>query len=85
MEPWPEWWRYEVILSPHALDRMEERGLAETDLRAMLEDAADYRESAAPGRFIIATTFGVQNWEIVVEPDEREAVLVVVTAYRVES
>lgn len=64
---------------------MEERGFNEVELRAILNDATSYRESAAPGRFVVATTHAGVRWEVVVEPDKTEKSLIVVTAYAVES
>ncbi len=34
---WPEWWDWELELSPHLLKRMADRGFSELDLRAMLD------------------------------------------------
>jgi hypothetical protein len=79
----PEWWNWELELSPHVLDRMTDRAFSETDLRVMLADATRWRASAAPGRFVIPADLGGQRWEVVVEPDEVDQVLVVVTAYPV--
>jgi len=63
---------------------MQERELSEAELRVMLDDAGECRASVAPGRFVILSRLGSDTWEIVVEPDELEEALVVVTAYRVE-
>jgi hypothetical protein len=32
----PEWWNWELELTPHSEERLEERGLTEVDLRTML-------------------------------------------------
>jgi hypothetical protein len=84
MQTWPEWWQFDLVISPHVVARMEERNFNEIDLRTMLEQATKWRESAATGRFIIASSFEAQQWEIVVEPDEYEHLLIIVTAYAVE-
>jgi hypothetical protein len=34
---WPEWWTWELELSPHLLRRMLDRGFSEVDLRIMME------------------------------------------------
>jgi len=34
---WPEWWDWELDLSPHLLERMVDRGFSEVDLRRMME------------------------------------------------
>jgi hypothetical protein len=80
----PEWWGWELELTPHLEKRMEDRGFAEVDLRHMLERAAGFRRDVADGRFVIETRFRGQRWEVVVEPDEEEHLLVVVTAFGVE-
>jgi Domain of unknown function (DUF4258) len=84
MQPWPAWWRYDIVISPHVIERMQERGFSEIDLRTMLDDAVGHRPSVMPGRFLIEALRGAERWEIVVEPDELERLLTVVTAYRVE-
>ncbi len=81
----PAWWGFEVVLSPHALERMQERGLGEVELRTLLHDAEDVRPSCMPGRFLITSSAGKDTWRIVVEPDELEGILIVVTAYGVQS
>jgi len=84
-EGWPEWWHFELVFSPHALERMQERGLGEVKLRTLLQDAQDYRPSCVPGRFLVSSSMGGDHWEVIVEPDELEGVLIVVTAYGVQS
>lgn len=84
MLSWPHWWNYEVVLSPHVLERMEMRGFTEVELRAMLSDATGYRPSIVPGRYVIETRHAGRAWEVVVEPDDADQILVVVTAYEVE-
>ena len=62
---------------------MEDRHFTEVDLRGMLEKASAYRPDVVEGRFIIETRFRRRAWEVVVEPDEVEHLLVIVTAYGV--
>ena len=33
---WPDWWSWDLEFSPHILKRMMDRGLTETDFRAMI-------------------------------------------------
>ena len=80
----PEWWDWELELTPHVEKRMEDRGFTEVDLRSMLEQATGFRPDVADGRFVIQTRFRGRAWEVVVEPDEMEHLLVVVTAFGVE-
>ena len=68
---------------PHLLKRMKDRGFNEGDVRAMLEDATDLRPSHEPGRFVIECHHDGRPWEVVVEPDADDELLVVVTAYAV--
>lgn len=78
---WPEWWEWELEITPHLERRMEERDFTEIDLRAMLERAASYRPDVVEGRWVIETRHRQQNWAAIVEPDPIERLLVVVTAY----
>lgn len=48
----------------------------------MLESPCDIRPTETEGRFIIKAVYDGDGWEIVVEPDELNQLLVVVTAYR---
>lgn len=82
---WPEWWDWELELTPHLLKRMEDRGFSEADVRLMLDDATDFRASESAGRFVIAARFEDRNWEVIVEPDGRVHLLLVITAYARES
>jgi len=80
----PEWWDWELDCSnPHLVKRMIDRSFNETDLREMLEVATAYRADIDPGRWIISSVHNSQPWEIIVEPQLPERVLLVVTAYRV--
>jgi hypothetical protein len=78
---WPDWWSWDLELSPHLLKRMIDRDFNEADLRLMLEEASGYYENHEPNRYVAVTLLGGSPWEVVVEPDPTEHVLVVVTAY----
>jgi ribosomal protein L34 len=78
---WPEWWNWELELTPHLFKRMEDRDFNEVDLRRMLEHALRYRPDAVDGRWVINARHDRRRWEIIVEPDECEQLLIVVTAY----
>ena len=84
MTEWPEWWSWELELSPHLAKRMADRGFSEPDLRLMLEGAFGYHANYEPARWVVETRHAGHSWEVVVEPDPQEKVLVVVTAYPVE-
>jgi uncharacterized protein DUF4258 len=77
----PAWWDWELEFTPHVEKRMADRGFTEVDIRELLDRAVEWRPSAADGRFLIRTRFRRRRWEVVVEPDELEHLLVVVTAY----
>jgi hypothetical protein len=78
----PDWWSFELELSGHVLDRMLDRGFSEADLRLMFEAAITVRAGRLDGRWIVKTVHQREPWEIVVEPDHADRVIVVVTAYR---
>jgi hypothetical protein len=81
---WPDWWDWELELSPHLLKRMIDRRFTEAELREMLESATGYQPNDEPGRWTIETKHGGRPWEVIVEPVEAERVQVVVTAYPVD-
>ena len=63
---------------------MEDRGFNEVDLRRMLEHASGCTPDIMTGRFVIEARHAGQSWAVVVEPDEKRQLLVVVTAYPVD-
>ncbi len=81
---WPEWWDWELELTPHLEKRMEDRDCTEIDLREMLERANGYRPDVVEGRWVIETRHRRASWEVIVETDFEEELLVVITAYPVE-
>jgi len=83
LEKPPDWWDFELELSPHLEDRMIDRGFSEADLRLMIEVAQDLGVGKTPGRWIVRTSHLGEAWEVVVEPDGVDRVIVVITAYRV--
>lgn len=83
MVEWPEWWSWELELSPHLFKRMADRHFNETELRLMLEQATDYHIDNEPGRWVIETLHERVAWEVIVEPDMSMTQLVVITAYPV--
>ncbi|NLT78467.1 MAG: DUF4258 domain-containing protein [Planctomycetes bacterium] len=81
MQDQPQWWEWELEISPHLVKRMIDRSFSELDLRTMLEHPKDRRPDTVDGRWVIGTTYRRQRWEVVVEPDLRARRLVVITAY----
>jgi hypothetical protein len=79
----PEWWNWPLSFTPHAELRMEQRGVTEVDVRAMLERATVFQPSVVEGRFMIQATKKNRPWIVIVEPDGDASVLVVVTVYEV--
>jgi hypothetical protein len=81
---WPAWWEWEIECSnPHLIKRMADRGFSEIVLREMLESAKDFRPDHETGRYVVETMRGGRAWEVVVEPDAADELLIVVTAYPV--
>ena len=60
---------------------MTDRQFSETDLRQMFAQTVGIRKDVEVGRWIVSAAHHGATWEIVVEPDEAERHLVVVTAY----
>jgi hypothetical protein len=65
---WPDWWEWEIELTPHLERRMEDRDFSEVDLRAMLQKACVYRPDVVEGRFVVETEHKRALWEVIVEP-----------------
>jgi hypothetical protein len=83
MPMWPDWWDWELELTAHLEKRMVDRDFSEVDLRTMLEKATGYQLDVVEGRWVIQTKHQRRKWEVIVEPDAEEELLVVVTAYPV--
>ena len=81
---WPDWWHWELELTSHLERRMEERGLTEVELHAMLVAPTGFAPHDEGGRFLVYTWIWGDRWTVVVEPDANGRLLVVVTAFRVE-
>ena len=81
---WPEWWTWELELSPHVEKRMEDRGFNEVELREMLQSAKGYREDVVEVRWAIDTKLRGRPWVVILEPDSEARVIVAVTAYASE-
>ena len=64
--------------------RMTDRGFNEVDLRWMRELATSLREDVVDGRWVVATRHDRRSWEVIVEADYGDRLLVVVTVYPVE-
>jgi hypothetical protein len=82
-KPWPQWWDRELELTPHLIKRMDDRNFNELDLRTMLKKATSYREDIEDGRWAIETRHQKRPWEVIIEPDNANKLLVVITAYPV--
>jgi hypothetical protein len=64
---------------------MADRVFTEVDLRTMLEDAEGYQPDIQEGRWVIESRFRGVRWEVIVEPDASDRLLVAVTAYPSEA
>lgn len=80
LREWPDWWNWELELTPHLAKRMVDRQFNESELRTMLTDASGYVPEA-DGRFVVLAKREGRDWEVVVEPDPIDRVLLVITAY----
>ena len=63
---------------------MVDRRFTEVDLRQMLERASGFRADVVERRWLVETRHNRKHWEVVVEPDNDQKLLVIVTAYPVE-
>ncbi len=63
--------------------RMEQRGVTEVEVRAMLERATGFEPNVVAGRFMVHARHQQHPWTVIVEPDADAKLLVVVTVYEV--
>ena len=83
MPIFPDWWNWDLSFTSHAELRMEQRGVTEVEVRAMLERAIGFEASVVEVRFMVQTQRGQTPWVVIVEPDADATLLVVVTVYEV--
>lgn len=83
-EDWPEWWDWELELTPHLERRMEDRQFSEVELRDMLERASRLREDVVEGRYVASSRLQKRAREIILEPDSEAELIIVITAYALE-
>ncbi len=81
----PDWWDWELEITPHMEKRMADRGFTEVDLRQMLDEAEGHRPDVEEGRWVIETRLRGVRWEVIVEPDPVDRLLVAVTAFPSET
>jgi len=63
---------------------MVDRGFSKVDLRSMMSAASKLRRDREPGRWVVETSLESRPWEVIVEPDPADRMLVVITAYPVQ-
>jgi hypothetical protein len=85
MPTWPTWWDWELELSSHLFKRMADRGFNEIEIRRMLSAALKLPPDVVPDRWIVETQHNRALWEVIVEPDPDAQLLVVITAYPIQS
>lgn len=81
MVKWPAWWEWELELSSHLFKRIADRDFGEIDVRRMLSVATGIRPDIVPGRWIIESRHRRAPWEVIVEPEAEDQLVVVITAY----
>ncbi len=74
---YPPWWTWKVTVAPDA-------DVDAFTAQVLLGSAAEYREDAVEGRYVIETHRGGEPWELVVEPDDTTRTLRVISAEPVD-
>jgi hypothetical protein len=64
---------------------MADRDFNEIEIRRMLSAASGLRPDIVTGRWIVETRHRQTPWEVIVEPDADAQLVVVITAYPIES
>jgi len=58
MDHVPEWWDWDLELTPHVEKRMEQRSFNEIKLRELLITSSGHRQGKVDNRFIIFSSYG---------------------------
>jgi hypothetical protein len=64
---------------------MGDRNFTEIDLRRMFSAATGFRRDAATARWVVETRHRGRRWDVIVEPEADTRVILVITAYTVET
>ena len=83
MIDWPDWWSWDLEFADHLLLRMGQRDFNEAELRMMLEEASGIVPDEDAGRWLVLTNFRGVAWNVVLEPDHAQRIIVVITAFEV--
>lgn len=80
----PSWWGWELDLSLHVLEQIEERGITEIELRDMLQSPYAWTLTLRKGAWLVHCRLYGRRWRVVVEPEYHLKAITVITAYPVE-
>ncbi len=58
---WPEWWDWELEITPHVEKRMIQRSFTEIELREMLDRAKTLNLDKEIGRYVVVSTLHSTN------------------------
>ena len=83
MPTFPEWWNWDLSFTSHAELRMEQRGVTEVEVRAMLEKVTASEPNVVESRFMVHVRHLQHRWIVIIEPDVHAKLLVIVTVYEV--
>lgn len=76
----PDWWNWELELTPHLWKRMVDRGFNEADVRTMLDDVVNIVPQGNE-RFRVVAALEGKSWIVILEPDPGDEAILVITAY----
>ena len=83
MPTFPKWWNWDLSFTAHAELRMEQRGVTEVEVRAMLERANGVRGQCCREQIHGPNPTRSESLGRDREPDAEANLLVVVTVYEV--
>ena len=78
---WPEWWSWELELTPHLLQADGRSPLQRGGPPPHARRRHGFHENHEEGRFVVETTHDGRRWVVIVEPSPSDEALIVVTAY----
>jgi hypothetical protein len=78
----PEWWTWDIELTAHSEERLQERGLTEIEIRTILDKPPRSVEpDPEPGRYRVLTAHRRQLWMVIVEPDVEVRAVVIISVF----
>ncbi|MEO0588300.1 MAG: hypothetical protein AAF078_11755 [Planctomycetota bacterium] len=77
---WPQWWQWDLSLSPRLSESLDDLGVSEPDVLTMLELADRFRPARVAGRYVVEAEHADTDWDVTIEPDTARGQVTIISA-----